>query len=129
MKDFEHEFIGEKNELLESVCDLTKQLDVVDLLLIRSRSESELATLMSAVERLRSLNKIWRKMEPRLLRCCIQGADGAESAGDGIILRNVQYSRGTTTVSVEHLVIGLGIYALTGANKVARAHYFDHLNR
>ena len=84
---------------------------------------------MSAVERLRSLNKIWRKMEPRLLPCRIQGADEAESAGDGIILRNVQYSRGTTTVSVEHLVIGLGIYALTGANKVARAHYFDHLNR
>ena len=33
--------------------------DVVDLLLIRSRSESELATLMSEVERLKSLNAIW----------------------------------------------------------------------
>ena len=58
MKDLEHEFIAEKNELLEFVCDLTKQLNIVDLLLIRSRSESEFAMLMSKVERLRSLNKI-----------------------------------------------------------------------
>ncbi len=58
MKDIEHEFIGKKNELLELVCNLTKQLNIVDLLLIRSQSESEFATLMSKVERLRSLNKI-----------------------------------------------------------------------
>ena len=58
MKDIEHEFIGKKNELLKLVCNLTKQLNIVDLLLIRSQSESEFATLMSKVERLRSLNKI-----------------------------------------------------------------------
>ena len=58
MKDLEHEFIGEKNELLELVCDLTKQLNIVDFLLIRSRAESEFATLMSKVERFRLLNKI-----------------------------------------------------------------------
>ena len=58
MKDLEHKFIGEKNELLKLVCNLTKQLNIVDLLLIRSQSESEFATLMSKVERLRSLNKI-----------------------------------------------------------------------
>ena len=63
MKDLEHEFIGEKNELLESVCDLTKQLYV----------------------------EIWRKLEPRLLPCRIRGADGAKSTGGGIILRSVQY--------------------------------------
>ena len=58
MKDLEHDFIGKKNEFLELVCDLTKQLNIDDLLLIRSQSESEFATLMRNVERLRSLNKI-----------------------------------------------------------------------
>jgi hypothetical protein len=92
--------------------------DVVDLLLIRSRSESELATLMSEVERLRSLNGIWSKSKKdRLLPCRVRGADGAESAGGGIILKNVQYSRGTASVSVEHLVIRPGIYALTGGKE------------
>ena len=95
--------------------------DVVDLLLMRTRSESELATLMSEVERLRSLDEIWKKSrEPRLLPCSVRGADddGAERpGGGGIVLRNVQYSRGTASVSAEHLVIGPGIYALTGGKE------------
>ena len=96
----------------------------MDLLLMRTRSESELATLMSEVERLRSLDEIWKKSrEPRLLPCSVRGADddGAErpggGGGGGIVLRNVQYSRGTASVSVEHLMIGPGIYAVTGGKK------------
>ncbi len=92
--------------------------DVIDLLLIRSRSESELATLMSEVERLKSLHAIWSESkEHRLLPCRIRGADGAERSGGGIVLKNLQYSRGTASVSVEHLVIGPGIYALTGGEE------------
>jgi hypothetical protein len=99
--------------------------DVVDLLLMRTRSESELATLMSETERLRSLDEIWRKSrEPRLLPCRVRGAaadDGAErlggGGGGGIVLRNLQYSRGTASVTVEHLEIGPGIYALTGGKE------------
>jgi ATPase subunit of ABC transporter with duplicated ATPase domains len=85
--------------------------DVVDLLLIRSRSESELATLMTQVDKLKVLDEVWSKSkEARLLPCRI------ENAGGDIVLNNLQYSRGTAEVSVEHLVIKPGIYAVTGAN-------------
>jgi hypothetical protein len=92
--------------------------DVVDLLLIRSRSESELATLMSEVERLKSLDAIWStNREHRLLPCRIQGADETEDPDGSIVLKNLQYSRGTASVSVQHLVIRPGIYALTGGEE------------
>ena len=110
--------------------------DVVDLLLIRSRSESELATLMSEVERLTSLNVIWNKSkEPRLVHCQIHnstitanngGGDVQSSGGSssGIVLKNVQYSRGTASVFVNDLVIGPGIYAVTGANGSGKSTLF-----
>ena len=83
--------------------------DVVDLLLIRSRSELELATLMSEVERLKLICS--KSREHQLLPCRI------ERSGDSIVLKNIRYSRGTASVSVEHLVIGPGIYALTGGKE------------
>jgi ABC-type multidrug transport system fused ATPase/permease subunit len=109
--------------------------DVVDLLLIRSRSESELATLMSEVERLTSLNIIWNKSkEPRLVHCQIHGStttttttttdNGRGGGSSDIVLKNVQYSRGTASVFVKDLVIGPGIYALTGANGSGKSTLF-----
>ena len=113
--------------------------DVVDLLLIRSRSESELATLMSEVERLTSLNVIWNKSkEPRLVHCQIhnstitanngegdvQSSGGSGGSSSGIVLKNVQYSRGTASVFVNDLVIGPGIYAVTGANGSGKSTLF-----
>lgn len=105
--------------------------DVVDLLLIRSRSESELATLMSEVERLTSLNVIWNKSkEPRLVHCQINGlttattTDGGGQDSSDIVLKNVQYSRGTASVFVNNLVIGPGIYAVTGANGSGKSTLF-----
>ena len=113
--------------------------DVVDLLLIRSRSESELATLMSEVERLTSLNVIWNKSkEPRLVHCQIhnstitanngegdvQSSGGIGGSSSGIVLKNVQYSRGTASVFVNDLVIGPGIYAVTGANGSGKSTLF-----
>lgn len=88
--------------------------DVVDLLLIRSRSESELATLMTQVDRLKALDVVWSKSkEARLLPCRI-GSSGDINPTGSIVLNNIQYSRGTASVSVEHLVIEPGIYAVTG---------------
>jgi ABC-type multidrug transport system fused ATPase/permease subunit len=106
--------------------------DVVDLLLIRSRSESELATLMSEVERLTSLNIIWNKSkEPRLVHCHIHGStttmattDNGGGGSSDIVLKNVQYSRGTASVFVKDLVIGPGIYAVTGANGSGKSTLF-----
>ena len=92
--------------------------DVVDLLLIRSRSESELATLMTQVEKLSSLDEVWSKSkEARLLPCNI-GSTG------GIELSNLQYSRGTATVNVEQLVLEPGVYAVTGANGSGKSTLF-----
>lgn len=102
--------------------------DVVDLLLIRSRSESELATLMTQVEKLKVLDEVWSKSkEAQLLPCRVEnagdGAGGAKHLGD-IILNNLQYSRGTASVSTEHLVIAPGIYAVTGANGSGKSTLF-----
>ena len=102
--------------------------DVVDLLLIRSRSESELATLMSEVDKLKVLDDVWSKSkEARLLPCRI-GNDmigtGVSSHGGGVVLNNLQYSRGTASVSMDHLVIEPGIYAVTGANGSGKSTLF-----
>lgn len=100
--------------------------DVVDLLLIRSRSESELATLMTEVDKLKVLEGVWGKSkDARLLPCHIGSSndDGGENQS-GIILNNVQYTRGTATVAAEHLVIEPGIYAVTGANGSGKSTLF-----
>ncbi len=87
--------------------------DVVDLLLIRSRSESELATLMTQVDKLKVLDDLWSKSkESKLLPCRV--SDSGSNAESSIELNNIAYSRGTAAISVEHLVIEKGIYAVTG---------------
>ena len=92
--------------------------DVVDLLLIRSRSESELATLMTQVDKLSSLDEVWSKSkEARLLPCNIGSSRGIE-------LSNLQYSRGTASVNVEQLVLEPGVYAVTGANGSGKSTLF-----
>lgn len=92
--------------------------DVVDLLLIRSRSESELATLMTQVEKLSSLDEVWSmSKEARLLPCNIGSTSGIE-------LSNLQYSRGTASVNVEQLVLEPGVYAVTGANGCGKSTLF-----
>ena len=102
--------------------------DVVDLLLIRSRSESELATLMTQVEKLKVLEGIWSKSkEARWLPCSIGGTNadyGTTKYSGGIILNNLQYSRGTASVSTDHLVIEPGVYAVTGANGSGKSTLF-----
>lgn len=100
--------------------------DVVDLLLMRSRSESELATLMTQVDRLNVLNEVWSKSkEARLLPCSIRSRGEMDKTSNepagSIVLNNIQYSRGTASVSVEHLVIEPGIYAVTGGE--VNLHY------
>ena len=88
--------------------------DVVDLLLIRSRSESELATLMTQVEKLKVLDGLWSKSkESKLLPCRVSDSENS-GAENSIELTNVAYTRGTAAITVEHLVIEKGIYAVTG---------------
>lgn len=96
--------------------------DVVDLLLIRSRSESELATLMTQIDKLKVLDDVWSKSkEARLLPCQINTENDKMGR---IVLSNLQYSRGTASVSMEQLVVKPGIYAVTGANGSGKSTLF-----
>jgi len=96
--------------------------DVVDLLLIRSRSESELATLMTQVDKLKGLENAWSKSKVRtMLPCRIDEASGKQQ---GVVLRNLEYSRGSADVMIEKLIIEPGIYAVTGANGSGKSTLF-----
>ena len=58
--------------------------------------------------------------------CCIVNEDDKDSV-EGILLKNLQYSRGTATVSVEDLMHESGIYAVTGANGSEKSTLFQLL--
>lgn len=86
--------------------------DAVDMVLMKSRSEAELARMMTEIEKLSELASIWDRSKKRnLIHCKLQ-----KRQEDGITLRHVHYSRGTATVRAEHVEMEPGIYALTGAN-------------
>ena len=106
--------------------------------LIRSRSESELATLLTQVDKLKvmtcmlyfciiiscniktmlynlpqDLENVWSKSKVlNALPCQIDD----EKQNNGININNLGYSRGSAEIMIDHLVIGPGIYAVTGAN-------------
>lgn len=48
-----------------------------------------------------------------MLPCRIDEASGKQQ---GVVLRNLEYSRGSADVMIEKLIIEPGIYAVTGAN-------------
>ena len=67
--------------------------DAVDTVLMRSRAESELARLMTDIEKLQELATLWDKTKGRSLIPCGIADD------TGLTLRNLHYSRGTASVS------------------------------
>ncbi len=121
--------LAEGNIIVSEIFVFTRAIeDVIDLILIRSRNESELATLMSQVEKLKTLESVWSKSKyGTVLPCRLHGMDSSASVKDGIVLNNLQYSRGTATVSVEHLVLEPGIYAVTGPNGSGKSTLFKVL--
>jgi len=100
--------------------------DTVDLLLMRSRAESELATMMTEIDKLQELADVWdRSQERSLLPCHVAPSGGEDSATDqGIVVQNLLYSRGTALVRVDHMEIPPGIYAVTGANGSGKSTLF-----
>jgi energy-coupling factor transporter ATP-binding protein EcfA2 len=102
--------------------------DAVDMLLMRSRGEAELARMMTEIEKLDKLNALWASSKkPNLLRCLID--DGRHSLLSGskhnrLILRNLHYSRGTAMARADHIELGSGVYALTGANGSGKSTLF-----
>lgn len=94
--------------------------DAVDMVLMKSRSEAELARMMTEIEKLSELSTIWTKSSARsLIHCKL-----AQKEQDGITLRHVHYSRGTAAVHAEHVELKPGIYALTGANGSGKSTLF-----
>lgn len=85
--------------------------DAVDLILIRSRSEADLARMKTEIGKLEQFHGVLQKNdEPRLFPCSV------DSKEQNMILRNLHYSRGTANARADHLELSPGVYALTGAN-------------
>ena len=94
--------------------------DAVDLLLMRSRSEAELARMATDLERLAQVRSLWQNQESStaLLACTVSAPScvkpGHAQHAPQIVLRNLHYSRGTAQVRADHVELAAGVYALTG---------------
>ena len=96
--------------------------DAVDTVLMRTRAESELARMLTIIEKLQELVDVWKQSKLQAaLPCSI--ASPIEQT-QGIVLRNLHYSRGTASVRVDHVEIKPGIYALTGSNGAGKSTLF-----
>ncbi|KAL3915209.1 MAG: hypothetical protein SGILL_005755, partial [Bacillariaceae sp.] len=103
--------------------------DAVDMVLMRSRSEAELARMMTQIENMRELSEVWGTAAKRsFLSCNIAPSDATAHAMEKhsslVVLRNLLYSRGTAVVRTDHLELPAGIYALTGANGSGKSTLF-----
>lgn len=68
--------------------------DTVDLMLTRSRVQSELATMMTNINMLNELADTWAKSrDSKLLHCALSTSDNL------LLIQNFAYTRGTATVS------------------------------
>ena len=93
--------------------------DMINFVLMRSRSESELATMLSSIEILRELKVIWDASEQRnLLDCTVN------TASDSLVIEGLSYTRGSASVSVENISLSPGVYAVTGANGSGKSTLF-----
>lgn len=85
--------------------------DAIDLILMRSRNEAELARMQTEIDRLNTFRAVVdSKAEPRLLPCEINSKEPA------LVLGNVHYTRGLAQAWAQNVTLGPGVYALTGAN-------------
>ena len=103
--------------------------DAVDMVLMKSRSEAELARMMTQIDKMKELAQVWDNAKGRnLIPCNLASPTVAEIAAEKnismVVLRNLVYSRGTAMVRVDHLELQAGIYALTGANGSGKSTLF-----
>ena len=85
--------------------------DTVDMVLMRSRSEAELAQMSTEIQKLQTLVSLWdrNKRDGTLLPCVVAPPDNKK-----IVFRNLHYTRGTASVRADHVELPPGVYALTG---------------
>ena len=103
--------------------------DAVDMALMKSRSEAELARMMTQIDKMKELAEVLDNAKNRnLIHCNIAPPAVVEQAVEKhssmIVIRNLLYSRGTALVRVDHLELQAGVYALTGANGSGKSTLF-----
>ena len=94
--------------------------DAVDMILMRSRSEAELARMETEIEKLRNLADVWDRSQNRSLLPC----NVADPEHPRVVLRNLHYSRGTASARADHVEFMEGVYALTGSNGSGKSTLF-----
>lgn len=86
--------------------------DFIGFVFMRSRAESELASMTTSIKILKDLKQIWNQSSDRkLLNCNLD-----ESGSEMLEIKGLSYSRGSASVHVEDVALSPGIYAVTGAN-------------
>lgn len=103
--------------------------DAVDMALMKSRSEAELARMMTQIDKMKDLAEVLDNAKQRnLIHCNIAPPavleHAAEKHSSMVVIRNLLYSRGTALVRVDHLELPAGVYALTGANGSGKSTLF-----
>lgn len=71
--------------------------DAVDLVLMRSRAESEIAQMLTEIDKLEQLAGVWETSRSRTPMPCAVASP--EVGRPGIVMRNLHYSRGSAIVS------------------------------
>jgi energy-coupling factor transporter ATP-binding protein EcfA2 len=105
--------------------------DAVDMALMRSRSEAELARMMTQIDNLKEIASVWDNAKSRNLLNCnlppnqeLPTEHGGDPEKSMVVIRNLLYSRGTALVRIDHLELKAGIYALTGGNGSGKSTLF-----
>ncbi len=90
--------------------------DFIGFILMRSRAESELASMSTSIQVLNDLKQIWDGSEERHLLKCSLNSDSNTKGSESIQIQGLSYSRGSASVQVKDIELSKGIYAVTGAN-------------
>jgi len=100
--------------------------DTIDLLLMRSRAESQLASMATAIEVLNDLKGTWAGSEQQnLINCSINDVQDSGVGQSGVlVIKDLAYTRGVAAVQTSDLVVKPGIYAVTGANGSGKSTLF-----
>jgi ABC-type multidrug transport system fused ATPase/permease subunit len=94
--------------------------DFIGFILMRSRAESELASMASSIKVLRELKNVWDDSTDRNLLKCNVGS----GLSDAIEIKDLSYSRGSAYVSIKDIKLSSGVYAVTGANGSGKSTLF-----
>mmetsp|Transcript_24381 Transcript_24381/g.57387 ORF Transcript_24381/g.57387 Transcript_24381/m.57387 type:complete len:877 (-) Transcript_24381:2265-4895(-) len=99
--------------------------DTVDMILMRSRSEAELARMMTQISNLKELSDVWKSAKKRnLLPCALRRDSAIDSTKPLVVIKNLSYSRGAAAVQIHSMELPAGIYALTGPNGSGKSTLF-----